>query len=184
MAGLCTAGGAYTPTMSDEAIIVHRIGNIYLGGPPLVKAATGEVVSGEDLGGATLHCGTSGITDHFAQDEHESFRILRDVVASLNLEEPEMTRGYEEPLNSDLTEKISGLDRIQREECYALIASLDKLCSLLESFRVTLYKRFPVVRCVLEKHQRNVSGVAELNKMGSLLAIGCCYGPAIYEPTC
>ena len=82
VSGLCTAGGAYTPTMSDEAIMVHRISNIYLGGPPLVKAATGEIVSGEQLGGATLHCSVSGIADHFANTEDESFNIVRDVVAS------------------------------------------------------------------------------------------------------
>ena len=56
MCGSCTAGGAYIPTMADDAIIIHKIGTIFLGGPPLVKAATGEVVSSEDLGGATLHC--------------------------------------------------------------------------------------------------------------------------------
>ena len=56
MCGNCTAGGAYVPTMADEAVIVHRIGTIFLGGPPLVQAATGEVVSAEDLGGATMHC--------------------------------------------------------------------------------------------------------------------------------
>ena len=83
--GSCTAGGAYAPTMSDIAVITHKIGNIYLGGPPLVKAALGQVISGEELGGATLHCSVSGITDHFAHDEEESFSIARDVVASLNL---------------------------------------------------------------------------------------------------
>ena len=56
MCGSCTAGGAYVPTMADEAVIIHRIGTIFLGGPPLVQAATGEIVTAEDLGGATLHC--------------------------------------------------------------------------------------------------------------------------------
>jgi len=85
VAGMCTAGGAYTPTMAVEHIMVHKIANVYLGGPPLVKAALGESISGEALGGATLHCTTSGVADHFAQSEAESFDILRDVISSLNL---------------------------------------------------------------------------------------------------
>jgi 3-methylcrotonyl-CoA carboxylase beta subunit len=67
--GSCTAGGAYVPAMSDENIIVHQNGTIFLGGPPLVKAATGEIVSAEDLGGATVHSKLSGVTDHFANNE-------------------------------------------------------------------------------------------------------------------
>ena len=67
--GSCTAGGAYVPAMSDEAIIVKGQGTIFLGGPPLVKAATGEVVSAEDLGGADVHTGVSGVTDHFAESD-------------------------------------------------------------------------------------------------------------------
>lgn len=65
--GSCTAGGAYVPAMADESIIVKGTGTIFLGGPPLVKAATGEVVTAEDLGGAALHCKKSGVTDHFAE---------------------------------------------------------------------------------------------------------------------
>ena len=69
--GSCTAGGAYMPAMSDESIIVRGQGTIFLGGPPLVKAATGEIVTAEQLGGADLHCRTSGVTDHLADnDEH------------------------------------------------------------------------------------------------------------------
>jgi len=102
VSGMCTAGGAYQPTMSDIAIITHRIGNIYLGGPPLVKAATGEVVTGEELGGATLHCSVSGITDHFAGDEAESFTIARDVMASLNLSStPDILTSEDAPLYSE-----------------------------------------------------------------------------------
>jgi 3-methylcrotonyl-CoA carboxylase beta subunit len=69
--GSCTAGGAYVPAMSDENIIVNKNGTIFLGGPPLVKAATGEVVSAEDLGGASVHSIISGVTDHFANNEIE-----------------------------------------------------------------------------------------------------------------
>src|SRR4029078_3065106 len=69
--GSCTAGGAYVPAMSDECVIVRAQGTIFLGGPPLVKAATGEEVSAEDLGGGDLHSRTSGVTDHLADDEEE-----------------------------------------------------------------------------------------------------------------
>lgn len=86
--GMCTAGGAYVPTMADEAVIIHRIGTIYLGGPPLVQAATGEIVSAEELGGATMHCSVSGCTDYFAQTEEEGFQIGRDTVAGFNLPDP------------------------------------------------------------------------------------------------
>ncbi|ROR32435.1 carboxyl transferase domain-containing protein [Inmirania thermothiophila] len=82
--GSCTAGGAYIPAMSDESIIVRRQGTIFLGGPPLVKAATGEVVSAEDLGGADVHCRTSGVTDHYALDDAHALEIARRVVANLN----------------------------------------------------------------------------------------------------
>jgi len=82
--GSCTAGGAYVPAMSDEAIIVKGNGTIFLGGPPLVKAATGEVVTAEDLGGADLHSRVSGVTDHFAVDDHHAVAIARRIVANLN----------------------------------------------------------------------------------------------------
>lgn len=82
--GSCTAGGAYVPAMSDESIIVKGSGTIFLGGPPLVKAATGEVVSAEDLGGADVHCRTSGVTDHYAVDDRHALAIARRVVANLN----------------------------------------------------------------------------------------------------
>lgn len=83
--GSCTAGGAYIPTMADESVIVRGIGHVFLGGPPLVKAALGEDVTAEELGGADLHCQVSGCTDHLANSEEEAFSILRSIVASLNL---------------------------------------------------------------------------------------------------
>ncbi|MEO6866638.1 MAG: carboxyl transferase domain-containing protein, partial [Gaiellales bacterium] len=83
--GSCTAGGAYVPAMSDETIIVDGTGTIFLGGPPLVKAATGEDVSAEDLGGATVHTQVSGVADHFARDDHHALSIVRDVVEHLAL---------------------------------------------------------------------------------------------------
>ena len=81
--GSCTAGGAYVPAMSDEAVIVRNQGTIFLGGPPLVKAATGEVVTAEDLGGGDLHSKISGVTDHLAHDDRDALRIVRRIVATL-----------------------------------------------------------------------------------------------------
>jgi 3-methylcrotonyl-CoA carboxylase beta subunit len=81
--GSCTAGGAYVPAMSDEAVIVRNQGTIFLGGPPLVKAATGEVVTAEELGGGELHSRTSGVTDHLATDDAHALRIVRSIVATL-----------------------------------------------------------------------------------------------------
>jgi propionyl-CoA carboxylase len=95
--GSCTAGGAYVPAMSDETVIVKGRGTIFLGGPPLVKAATGEEVSAEDLGGADVHARTSGVADHYAHDEQEALARAREIVSGLTtrkqppweVEEPE-----------------------------------------------------------------------------------------------
>ncbi|NLU81692.1 carboxyl transferase domain-containing protein [Rhodococcus sp. HNM0569] len=86
--GSCTAGGAYVPAMSDEAVIVRNQGTIFLGGPPLVKAATGEVVTAEELGGGDLHSRVSGVTDHLADDDLDALRIVRDIVATLGPRTP------------------------------------------------------------------------------------------------
>jgi propionyl-CoA carboxylase len=98
--GSCTAGGAYVPAMSDEVVIVKGNGTIFLGGPPLVKAATGEEVSAEELGGADVHTRLSGVADHFAEDDIQALAIVRDIVAGLGprrsppweLREPEPPR--------------------------------------------------------------------------------------------
>jgi 3-methylcrotonyl-CoA carboxylase beta subunit len=82
--GSCTAGGAYVPAMSDESVIVRNQGTIFLGGPPLVKAATGEVVDAETLGGGSVHSRISGVTDHLADDDAHALQIARDIVANLN----------------------------------------------------------------------------------------------------
>jgi 3-methylcrotonyl-CoA carboxylase beta subunit len=82
--GSCTAGGAYVPAMADEAIIVREQGTIFLGGPPLVRAATGEIVSAEELGGADVHCRTSGVADHYARNDHHALELARRAVARLN----------------------------------------------------------------------------------------------------
>ncbi|MEX1099189.1 MAG: carboxyl transferase domain-containing protein [Bacteriovoracaceae bacterium] len=86
--GSCTAGGAYVPAMSDETIIVKENGTIFLGGPPLVKAATGEEVSAQDLGGADVHTRVSGVADHLAQDEEDALYITRNIVENLNFKYP------------------------------------------------------------------------------------------------
>src|SRR5881296_1855710 len=81
--GSCTAGGAYVPAMSDESVIVRHQGTIFLGGPPLVKAATGEEVTAEELGGGDVHARKSGVADHLAADDAEALAILREIVATL-----------------------------------------------------------------------------------------------------
>ena len=98
--GSCTAGGAYVPAMSDENVIVKGQGTIFLGGPPLVKAATGEVVSAQDLGGAEVHCDVSGVTDHYAENDEEALLIARSIVANLNRKKfsPLVVQKPEDPL--------------------------------------------------------------------------------------
>ncbi len=87
--GSCTAGGAYVPAMSDESIIVKNQGTIFLGGPPLVKAATGEIVSAEDLGGGDVHTRLSGVVDHLAQNDLHALSLARSIVSNLNRRKPE-----------------------------------------------------------------------------------------------
>ncbi|MEH6445719.1 MAG: carboxyl transferase domain-containing protein [Oceanospirillaceae bacterium] len=97
--GLCTAGGAYVPAMADESIIVKEQGTIFLAGPPLVKAATGEIVSAEDLGGADVHCKISGVADYMAQNDHHALQIARDCIASANANQHNpQTQPTREPL--------------------------------------------------------------------------------------
>lgn len=98
--GSCTAGGAYVPAMSDEVVIVREQGTIFLGGPPLVKAATGEVVSAEDLGGADVHTRLSGVADHLAEDDEHALALVRQIVSNLNRPKqvPWEVRDPEEPL--------------------------------------------------------------------------------------
>ena len=98
--GSCTAGGAYVPAMCDESIIVREQGTIFLGGPPLVKAATGEVVDAETLGGADVHTSISGVADHFAEDDRHALQIARDIVGTFNRRKtlPVAVRPAREPL--------------------------------------------------------------------------------------
>jgi len=98
--GSCTAGGAYVPAMSDENVIVKGQGTIFLGGPPLVKAATGEVVTAQDLGGAEVHCEVSGVTDHLAEDDEHAIEITRSIVKNLNRNSSasRVQKNFSEPL--------------------------------------------------------------------------------------
>ena len=84
--GSCTAGGAYVPAMSDESVIVREQGTIFLAGPPLVKAATGEEISAEELGGGDLHARKSGVVDHLAENDEHALTIVRDIVSQLGSE--------------------------------------------------------------------------------------------------
>jgi acetyl-CoA carboxylase carboxyltransferase component len=107
--GSCTAGGAYVPAMSDEVVIVKEEGTIFLGGPPLVKAATGEEVSAEDLGGADVHTRTSGVADHLAENDEHAAALVRQIVANLNAEKriPWTLTEPEDPLHDP--EEIYGV---------------------------------------------------------------------------
>ncbi|HEX5314409.1 MAG TPA: carboxyl transferase domain-containing protein [Gammaproteobacteria bacterium] len=108
--GSCTAGGAYVPAMCDEAIIVRNQGTIFLGGPPLVKAATGEVVDSETLGGGEVHSKVSGVTDHLADDDAHALAIARDIVAHFNYTRPEW-----------LTKQASVEPRYPSDELYGVV---------------------------------------------------------------
>uniref|UniRef100_A0A914W408 Large ribosomal subunit protein mL44 n=1 Tax=Plectus sambesii TaxID=2011161 RepID=A0A914W408_9BILA len=108
--GSCTAGGAYVPAMADQAIIVRRQGTVFLGGPPLVRAATGEEISAEELGGADLHCSKSGVTDYYALDDEHALTQARNIIAGLPREKPLSSfplSGVEAPLYD--AEEIYGI---------------------------------------------------------------------------
>jgi 3-methylcrotonyl-CoA carboxylase beta subunit/propionyl-CoA carboxylase len=130
--GSCTAGGAYVPAMSDEAVIVKGTGTIFLGGPPLVKAATGEDVSAEELGGADVHTRLSGVADHFAEDDDHALEILRSIVETL-------PRGH-------VHSYLSGLDVTAPEE--PLYAAEELYGILPASFRETYDVREIIARLV------------------------------------
>jgi len=105
--GPCTAGGAYVPAMSDESIIVENQGTIFLAGPPLVKAATGEVVSAEELGGGKLHSSISGVTDYLAVDDAHALVLARRSIGNLNCPRPEKESSFDEPLYDQ--EELGGI---------------------------------------------------------------------------
>ncbi len=125
--GSCTAGGAYVPAMSDETVIVKNQGTIFLAGPPLVKAATGEVVSAEDLGGADVHTRISGVADHFAANDEHALAIVRRIVANLNtVKRPDLAliEPREPALAADDLEAIAPTDLKKQYDIREVIARL------------------------------------------------------------
>ncbi len=125
--GLCTAGGAYVPAMCDEAIIVRNEGAIFLGGPPLVAAATGEVVTAEDLGGADVHCRRSGVTDHYALDDRHALELARRAIATLDEPEVHMQIAREPLPPRYAAEELRGLAPTDARRAYdarAIIARI------------------------------------------------------------
>jgi 3-methylcrotonyl-CoA carboxylase beta subunit len=130
--GSCTAGGAYVPAMSDEAVIVKGTGTIFLGGPPLVKAATGEDVSAEELGGADVHTRLSGVADHLAEDDDHALQILRDIIETLQ--------------PGDKQTHLAGLEVVRPEE--PLYASDGLYGALPASFRESYDVREIIARLV------------------------------------
>ena len=110
--GSCTAGGAYVPAMSDESIIVKEQGTIFLAGPPLVKAATGEIVTAEELGGADVHTRVSGVADHFAMNDHHALAIARRIVGHLNRVKPATVE-----LARAARAALSGRGAVRRHQC-------------------------------------------------------------------
>lgn len=128
--GSCTAGGAYVPSMSDEVVMVHKKGTVFLGGPPLVQAATGEIVSDEDLGGATLHSTESGVSDHLAQNEAHAFHLARSIIGNLSaksyldMNSHNMVRP-EDPLFD--TEELNGIISVDHKRPFSMRHVLSRL---------------------------------------------------------
>ena len=149
--GSCTAGGAYVPAMSDEAVIVKGTGTIFLGGPPLVKAATGEEVTAEELGGADVHTRISGVADHFAEDDAHAIHIVRSIVDNLPLrkQEPATRIEPEEPAY-DPKELYGILQRDIRKpydvhEVIARIVDGSRFHEFKERYATTLVTGFAVI---------------------------------------
>jgi len=125
--GSCTAGGAYVPAMSDESIIVKKQGTIFLGGPPLVKAATGEVVDAESLGGADVHCSKSGVTDHYALDDTHALQLARDAVSHLNRQKHNLLEMRESAMPAYPVEEIYGIVSRDTRYPYKVIEIIARL---------------------------------------------------------
>ncbi|KAL2344808.1 hypothetical protein Fmac_006093 [Flemingia macrophylla] len=111
--GSCTAGGAYIPAMADESVMVKGNGTIFLAGPPLVKAATGEEVSAEDLGGATVHCKTSGVSDYFAQDELHGLALGRNIIKNLHMAGKDVLANGLQNINSEYKEPLYDVNELR-----------------------------------------------------------------------
>lgn len=144
--GSCTAGGAYVPAMSDETIIVRNQGTIFLGGPPLVKAATGEVVSAEDLGGGDVHTRLSGVADHLAENDEHAIAIARNIVKNLNIK-PKPFSDMVEPPRYDVEELYGVIPSDSRKpfdirEVIARIVDGSRLDEFKARFGTTLITGF------------------------------------------
>ncbi|KAG5079931.1 hypothetical protein JHK86_003996 [Glycine max] len=111
--GSCTAGGAYIPAMADESVMVKGNGTIFLAGPPLVKAATGEEVSAEDLGGATVHCKTSGVSDYFAQDELHALALGRNIIKNLHMAGKDVLANGLQNINYEYKEPLYDVNELR-----------------------------------------------------------------------
>ena len=131
--GSCTAGGAYVPAMSDETIIVKNQGTIFLGGPPLVKAATGEVVSAEDLGGGDVHTRLSGVADHLAENDLHALALARQAIAQLNWRKdvPVPVREPQPPKYA--AEELHGMETQLRGADEAMLTEADTVCCYARS---------------------------------------------------
>ncbi|NQZ00131.1 MAG: methylcrotonoyl-CoA carboxylase [Bdellovibrionales bacterium] len=145
--GSCTAGGAYVPAMSDENVIVKGNGTIFLGGPPLVKAATGEVVSSQDLGGAEVHCQISGVTDHYAETDEHALQITRDIVENLNWQKPDSPQEIVEEPNFSSEELLGVMPKDTRQpfdvrEVIARVVDGSKMHEFKKSFGDTIVTGF------------------------------------------
>ena len=145
--GPCTAGGAYVPAMSDESIIVENQGTIFLAGPPLVKAATGEVVTAEDLGGGKLHSSISGVTDYLAVDDAHAIVLARRSISNLNWPQPNITQeSFKEPLHDP--EELAGIvgtnlrKQIPAHEIIARIVDGSEFAEFKKDYGTTLVTGF------------------------------------------
>lgn len=138
--GSCTAGGAYVPAMADESVIVKKTGTIFLGGPPLVKAATGEVVSAEDLGGAELHCKRSGVTDHLADSDEHGLAIARQIVGNLNIKK--QVPRYEVKQSEDPLYPVEELREIAPADLTKPFDMYQVLARLLDGSKFDEFKRY------------------------------------------
>lgn len=145
--GPCTAGGAYVPAMSDESIIVENQGTIFLAGPPLVKAATGEIVSAEDLGGGRLHSSISGVTDYLAVDDAHALVLARRCISNLNWPPPQTKQAqFKEPSHDP--EELAGIvgtnlrKQIPAHEIIARIVDGSEFAEFKKEYGTTLVTGF------------------------------------------
>ena len=128
--GSCTAGGAYIPSMSDEVIMVHKKGTVFLGGPPLVQAATGEVVTDEELGGATLHSVSSGVSDHIAKNETHAFQLARSILSNIGTKSYYLDNSHnrlapEDPLYSQ--DELNGIIAVDHKRTISIKGVLGRV---------------------------------------------------------